>query len=192
MTDHTKDEEFEQWYVENAFDYVSNPIGSRDCGLQRAAWKAGNSEAQERIKTLEAELAKMKGGCPAAWRIELEDSQWFTDDLDEACDDLTNHDAKAIPLFEGVAAIPEGMVLVPKEPTEAMLRPFYGCQPDELGLAFEAMLQISAHQQRVAAAQGTTEKGEGDASNHRGRDNQSVSERIRRTVARRKTVSVAP
>ena len=32
---------FEQWYVENAFDYVANPIGSRDCGLQRAAWNAG-------------------------------------------------------------------------------------------------------------------------------------------------------
>jgi len=32
---------FEQWYAENAFDYVANPIGSRDCGLQRAAWNAG-------------------------------------------------------------------------------------------------------------------------------------------------------
>lgn len=37
---------------------------------------------------------------PVAWRIELECNQWFTDDLDEACDDLTNHNAKAVPLFE--------------------------------------------------------------------------------------------
>jgi hypothetical protein len=32
---------FETWYACNAFDYESNPIGSRDCGLQRAAWQAG-------------------------------------------------------------------------------------------------------------------------------------------------------
>ena len=34
------DKAFEQWYVENAHDYASNPIGSRDCGLQRKAWHA--------------------------------------------------------------------------------------------------------------------------------------------------------
>ena len=31
---------FEQWYAENAFDYVASPIGSRECGLQWKAWKA--------------------------------------------------------------------------------------------------------------------------------------------------------
>ncbi|CAN5465722.1 hypothetical protein BH09PSE6_BH09PSE6_17890 [soil metagenome] len=31
---------FEQWYTINAFDYVRNPVGSRDCGLQWAAWQA--------------------------------------------------------------------------------------------------------------------------------------------------------
>jgi hypothetical protein len=31
---------FEQWYVLNAFDYVLNPIGSRDCDLQWRAWLA--------------------------------------------------------------------------------------------------------------------------------------------------------
>lgn len=31
---------FEQWYVENAFDYERNPIGCRDCGLMRKAWHA--------------------------------------------------------------------------------------------------------------------------------------------------------
>ena len=32
--------EFERWYAVNAFDYATNPIGSRECGLQWAAWKA--------------------------------------------------------------------------------------------------------------------------------------------------------
>lgn len=32
--------DFEQWYVENAFDYAANPIGSRECGLMRKAWHA--------------------------------------------------------------------------------------------------------------------------------------------------------
>jgi hypothetical protein len=32
--------DFEQWYATHAFDYAANPIGSRECGLQRAAWHA--------------------------------------------------------------------------------------------------------------------------------------------------------
>lgn len=43
MTDR---KEFEEWYVCNAFDYERDPIGSRDCGLQWAAWQAG----QERLR----------------------------------------------------------------------------------------------------------------------------------------------
>ena len=31
---------FEQWYAVNAFNYERDPIGSRDCGLQRASWLA--------------------------------------------------------------------------------------------------------------------------------------------------------
>lgn len=38
----------------------------------------------------------------------------------------------------------EGWVMVPKEPTEAMLRPFYECPPDELPLAWAAMLMVVA------------------------------------------------
>lgn len=51
------------------------------------------------------------------------------------------------PLYMGapaVAGVPEGMVLVPVEPTKAMLRPFYECPPDELGLAWSATLAIAA------------------------------------------------
>jgi hypothetical protein len=34
---------FEQWYVDNAFDLKRNPVGSRDCHLQRKAWHAALS-----------------------------------------------------------------------------------------------------------------------------------------------------
>jgi uncharacterized protein CbrC (UPF0167 family) len=37
--------QFEQWYVENAFDVVREPIGSRDCGLQWKAWSAALAAA---------------------------------------------------------------------------------------------------------------------------------------------------
>jgi hypothetical protein len=38
---------------------------------------------------------------PVAWRIEEPEDQWFTDDLEEATDSLTNYDGVAVPLFEG-------------------------------------------------------------------------------------------
>ena len=37
--------QFEQWYADNAFDFESNPIGSRECGLQWAAFEAGRAAA---------------------------------------------------------------------------------------------------------------------------------------------------
>ena len=42
LTPDQKDAErkaFEQWYVENAFDYERDPLGSKLCGDQWAAWK---------------------------------------------------------------------------------------------------------------------------------------------------------
>ncbi len=41
-----------------------------------------------------------------------------------------------------------GMVLVPEEPTEAILRPFIACPTDELPLAWQAAMQIA----KIAAA----------------------------------------
>ena len=41
----TQRKQFEQWYVCNAFNYERDPIGSRDCGLQWAAWQAGQEIA---------------------------------------------------------------------------------------------------------------------------------------------------
>ncbi|WP_458068694.1 hypothetical protein [Rhodanobacter sp. BL-MT-08] len=46
---------FEKWYVENAFDYEANPIGSRECGLQRKAWQAARAQLiaeQEKVEPL--------------------------------------------------------------------------------------------------------------------------------------------
>lgn len=45
----------------------------------------------------------------------------------------------------------EALALVPVKPTEAMLRPFYECPPEELELAWTAMLEIAKNQQARAA-----------------------------------------
>jgi hypothetical protein len=41
------DDLFEDWYILNAFDYGKNPVGSRECGLQRKAWMAAKEVYQE-------------------------------------------------------------------------------------------------------------------------------------------------
>jgi hypothetical protein len=56
--------QFEQWYVENAFDVVREPIGSRDCGLQWKAWLAALA------------AAPAGGAEPVAWMYTL----WFGDE----------------------------------------------------------------------------------------------------------------
>lgn len=38
---------FEAWYVENAFDYEKNPIGSRECSLMWDAWQAAHATRQQ-------------------------------------------------------------------------------------------------------------------------------------------------
>jgi hypothetical protein len=53
---------FEQWYVENAFDYVKNPIGSRDCALQRAAWNEAVEQCAELIEALDNEWVTRGAG----------------------------------------------------------------------------------------------------------------------------------
>ena len=50
---------FEQWYATHAFNYERDPIGSRDCGLQWAAWQAGS-------EGLRAELAACRESLGAA------------------------------------------------------------------------------------------------------------------------------
>jgi hypothetical protein len=48
--------DFEEWYACNAFDYERNRIGSRDCGLQWAAWQAACASRDESIKALGEKL----------------------------------------------------------------------------------------------------------------------------------------
>ncbi|PZT01154.1 hypothetical protein A7X89_02205 [Stenotrophomonas maltophilia] len=43
LGDQAERAQFEEWYVQNAFDYEANPIGSRDCALMRKAWNAALS-----------------------------------------------------------------------------------------------------------------------------------------------------
>ena len=78
--------EFEQWYAENAFDYVSNPVGSRDCGLQWAAWQA----AVEREPLTDEEIDHMAIGVSYA-----KGHSWTHRDLARRIE--THHGVKAPP-----------------------------------------------------------------------------------------------
>ena len=50
---------FEEWYVKNAFNYVRDPIGSRDCSLQWAAWQAGSESHRAELAAWRSALAKV-------------------------------------------------------------------------------------------------------------------------------------
>jgi len=48
--------------------------------------------------------------------------------------------------------VPDGWALVPIDPDDALLRPFYACPPDELGLAWRAMQMVAARKSRLLAS----------------------------------------
>ena len=54
---------FEQWYAENAFDYARNPIGSRECGLQWAAWRAATAAERERKRRIAVAARAVTTNC---------------------------------------------------------------------------------------------------------------------------------
>ena len=56
---------FEQWYSDNAFDYVANPVGSRDCGLQWAAYKAGFEAGWKHVYKYSAWASTATRFCPS-------------------------------------------------------------------------------------------------------------------------------
>lgn len=62
--------------------------------------------------------------------------------LDPALTDAIVREILAINDTHG-EPVAQGWKLVPVEPTEAVLRPFYECPPDELLLAWDAMLKIA-------------------------------------------------
>ena len=47
----TQRKQFEQWYATHAFNYERDPIGSRDCGLQWAAWQAAQEQQDKERAT---------------------------------------------------------------------------------------------------------------------------------------------
>lgn len=59
---------FEQWYTINAFDYLANQIGSRECSLQRKAFLAGLAHARKEAEADVSEMAKDA----ARWRATVE------------------------------------------------------------------------------------------------------------------------
>lgn len=83
---------------------------------------------------------------PDAWRIRLKDSQYLVDSLDDeqAMDDMTNHDAAAIPLFERTIPQPAASAPVPAVVAKALafLRekiPSHGTHSEELINAFDCI-----------------------------------------------------
>lgn len=50
---------FEAWYVENAFDYPSNPIGSRECSLQWKAWQAAYASRDAEVEALRKDAERL-------------------------------------------------------------------------------------------------------------------------------------
>ena len=71
-------EQFEQWYACNAFDYARDPIGSRDCGLQWAAWQAGAAAERQKKITVPDQMQEWKGmdGAIAFHLIERHANGW--------------------------------------------------------------------------------------------------------------------
>lgn len=56
LPDRTERARFEDWYVQNAFDYVANPLGSRDCALQWKGWQAALSAQPSPGETLPPDM----------------------------------------------------------------------------------------------------------------------------------------
>ena len=50
---------FEQWYATHALNHERDPIGSRDCGLQWAAWQAGSESHRAELAAWRSVLAKV-------------------------------------------------------------------------------------------------------------------------------------
>lgn len=59
-TSHDDKVAFEQWYINNAFDYELQPIGSRECALQRKSWIGAKAAEQVKIESLAAQVNKFQ------------------------------------------------------------------------------------------------------------------------------------
>jgi len=69
--------QFEAWYVENAFDYEKNPIGSRECSLMWKAWQAALAARQPVGQEPYGWVLHAPGGpvfCPTKDRDVMEDA----------------------------------------------------------------------------------------------------------------------
>lgn len=60
MTEPRNEFGFEEWYCNEAFDYVRDPIGSRDCSLQRQAWHAAIDAIRAKLAAKELWIAPME------------------------------------------------------------------------------------------------------------------------------------
>ena len=67
-------QEFEQWYVENAFDIVRDPVGSGNCALQWAAWHAARDRVLDDLTALRTANVELRKELEAA-RAQIEHLQ---------------------------------------------------------------------------------------------------------------------
>ena len=95
LTPSQKDAEraaFEQWYVENAFDYERDPLGSKLCGDQWAAWKYRAATPQAKpLPLTQEEIDRCIEAADARWADAFVPVQW------------ARHLAKAIEAAHGIA-----------------------------------------------------------------------------------------
>lgn len=73
---------FEEWYVKNAFNYVRDPIGSRDCSLQWAAWQAGSESHRAELAECQRDVDRYRWLRRAREHVDVlmredEDSMWM-------------------------------------------------------------------------------------------------------------------
>lgn len=103
MTDELR-AKFEAWYVENAFDYPSNPIGSRECGLQWKAWQAAHASRDAEVEALRKDAERYRAFRRAAIReddsfiervmLRIPDKDCTESQFDEAIDAAMQEESK--------------------------------------------------------------------------------------------------
>lgn len=85
--------QFEDWYVQNAYDYAANPIGSRDCGLMRRAWHAAL-----------AATGKQQAGAVPAFTAAVDAVHLLADYLGDAPQDLNlDHEISLLEARDAIA-----------------------------------------------------------------------------------------
>ncbi|WP_448130699.1 hypothetical protein [Stenotrophomonas rhizophila] len=133
--------QFEDWYVQNAFDYAANPIGSRDCGLMRRAWHAALAVTRKHpddaavdafADAMKAKMADARAKGRGGWE---DPAQCSSEDLSRMLrDHVEKGDPRDVANFcmmlhqRGEAIVPQAMQIPDNHVVRQILgRPNFGC-----------------------------------------------------------------